>query len=481
MNLRLRTPRSLWSRLSIGSIPFPSRDRRERFSGHLRKLVLLVCLAITAHAQVVKNQGYIPFGDAPINYRSENLDDPIARLQKQLDRGELKLEFEAGRGYLRQVLRALRVPASSQTLVFSKTSFQFPKISPERPRALYFNDDVYVGRVHDGPSLEFVSFDPMQGAIFYILNDQATEHPRFERAALDCVQCHVAANSTRGVPGVMLRSVYTSPSGTQAAGTPSSITGQDSALKDRWGGWYVTGSIGKQTHLGNALLPNGARPDELDRTAHASLADLTGLLDTSDYLTSYSDVVAHLVLAHQTQMHNLITQTNYQTRLALYANKEGGELSEAARRQFERPAEQLVRYLLFANEAPLDEPVAGTSGFAEEFAARGPRDDRGRSLRDFDLHRRIFKYPCSYLIYSEAFDAIPQPAKDYVYRRMFEVLSGSEQGSEFASLSAEDRRAILEILVATKPGVPEEWKQFVNHPDRAQARIHINPTVQKGN
>jgi hypothetical protein len=425
----------------------------------------------------VKNQGYIPFGDAPINYRSENLDDPIARLQKQLDSGDVKLEYEAGRGYLRPVLRALRVPASSQTLVFSKTSFQFPKISPQRPRALYYNDDIYVGRVHDAPSLEFISFDPTQGAIFYILNDQATEHPRFERAALDCVQCHVAANSTRGVPGVMLRSVFTSPSGTQAAGTPSYITGQDSALQDRWGGWYVTGSLGKQTHLGNVLLPSGERPEELDRTSRANLPNLVGVLDTSDYLTGYSDIVAHLVLAHQTQMHNLITQTNYQTRLALYAGKD----AESARRQFERPAEQLVRYLLFANEAPLGEPVAGTSGFAEEFAARGPRDARGRSLRDFDLQRRIFKYPCSYLIYSEAFDAIPQPAKDYVYRRIFEVLTGREQGPEFASLSAEDRQAILEILVATKPGLPEEWKEFVNHPDRAQARININPTVQKGN
>ena len=415
---------------------------------------LAACSLIAARAQVVKNQGYIPFGDAPINYRSENLDDPIARLQKQLDSGEVKLEYEAGRGYLRPVLLALRVPVSSQTLVFSKTSFQFPKISREKPRALYFNDDIYVGRVHDGPSLEFISFDPMQGAIFYILNDQPAEHPRFERAALDCVQCHVAANSTRGVPGVMLRSVFTSPSGTQAAGTPSYITGQDSALKDRFGGWYVTGSLGKQTHLGNASLP-----------------------DTADYLTNYSDIVAHLVLAHQTQMHNLITQTNYQTRLALYA----GKAAEVARRQIERPAEQLVRYLLFANEAPLEEPVAGTSGFAQEFEARGPRDARGRSLRDFDLQRRIFKYPCSYLIYSEAFDAIPQPAKDYVYRRIFEVLSCREQGPEFASLSAQDRQAILEILVATKPGLPEEWKEFVNHPDRAQARIDINPTIQKGN
>src|ERR1700685_1955074 len=220
----------------------------------------LVC-GQTAPKVVVKNQGYLPFADAPINYRSENLSDPVAKLQQQLDRGEVKLAFEPGHGYLRSVLAALRVPVSSQTLVFSKTSFQYPKISPERPRALYYNDDVYVGQVHDGRSLEFVSFDPMQGAIFYVMDEHKVERPRFERAELDCVQCHVANSSTRGVPGVMLRSVFTSPSGTQAAGTPAFITGQESPLKDRWGGWYVTGSQGDQTHLGNAILPDGAHPE----------------------------------------------------------------------------------------------------------------------------------------------------------------------------------------------------------------------------
>jgi hypothetical protein len=459
---------------------------RVLFAAAFVGLLLSGELALPVGGQVVKDQGYLPFAEAPINYRSENLDDPIARLQKKLDRGEARLEYEAGFGYFRAVLRALHIPVSSQTLVFSKTSFQFPKISPERPRALYFNDDIYAGRVHGGASLEFISFDPMQGAIFYILNDQPAEHPRFERAALDCVQCHVAAASTRGVPGVLLRSIFTTRSGTQAPGTPAFITGQESPLKDRWGGWYVTGSLGKQTHLGNLVRPDGAGPDQLDTTTRANLPDVKGLVDAKDYLTGYSDIVAHLVLAHQTQMHNLITLTNYQTRLALYgggsrnrANRSAelvvapvaasvagavtnqGAISDVARKQFERPAEQLVRYLLFTNEAPLGESVAGTSGFAEEFAARGPRDDRGRSLRDFDLRRRIFKYPCSYLIYSEAFDAIPQPAKDYVYRRLFEILSGREQGPDFASLSSEDRRAILEILVATKPGLPEGWKEFV--------------------
>jgi hypothetical protein len=168
--------------------------------------------------------------------------------------------------------------------------------------------------------------------------------------------------------------------------------------------------------------------------------------------------VALMVLAHQTQMHNWITLTTYQTRIALADPK---QTPDDVRKKVEAPAEELVRYLLFANEAPLPGPVAGTSAFTRQFDARGPRDSKGRSLRDFDLNQRIFKYPCSYLIYSEAFDAIPSPAKDYIYRRLFDILSGREQGPEFASLSSQDRRAILEILVATKPGVPEEWKQFV--------------------
>lgn len=402
----------------------------------LLRTLALVGVVLPVRAQVVKDQGYVPFGGAPIHYRSEKLDDPIARLQDRLDKGEVRLKHDGDHSYLRSVLELLRIPVSSQTLVFSKTSFQYPQIGPGRPRALYFNDDVYVGEVQDGKALEFVSFDPMQGAIFYVLDVTQVDHPRFERSVLDCIQCHVAS-STQKVPGVMLRSVHTAPSGTQAGGTPSYITGHESPINERWGGWYVTGKLGQQAHLGN----------------QEPLAEL----DTKPYLGHHSDVVAHLVLAHQTQMHNFITQANYQTRIALAAPKQPDNLAP----QLQKYIEPLVRYLLFANETTLPEPVAGTSGYAEQFAALGPRDLKGRSLRDFDLQKRLFKYPCSYLIYSEAFDAIPQPAKKLVFNRMFEVLSGRDQGPEYASLSPEDRRAILEILVATKPGVPEEWKQFV--------------------
>lgn len=397
-------------------------------------------------AVVVKTQGFLPFADAPINYRtSKGLTDPIAKLQERLDSGQVTLEYESGNGYLQSVLKTLGIPVSSQTLVFSKTSFQYPYITPTSPRALYFNDDVYVGQVHQSKSLEFVSFDPMQGAIFYILSEAKVDKPRFERSQLDCVQCHVSPATTRGVPGVMVRSVPTNANGYPKGGAPVLTTGHESPIKDRWGGWFVTGSIGQRTHEGNTVI------DASKQRSNWTSSNV----DVSRYLTSSSDIVAHLVLAHQTQMHNLITETNYRYRLGFTA---GG--AAAALEQSQRSAEALIRYLLFANEARLDEPVTGSSKYTEEFAALGPRDSQGRSLRDFDLKTRIFKYPCSYLIYSEAFDAIPGPAKEYIYRRLLEVLTGRDQSPDFASLSTEDRRAILQILVATKPALPEEWKQL---------------------
>jgi hypothetical protein len=433
-------------------------------------------LSLPAHGQIaVKNQGYVPFSEEPINYRSENLTDPVALLQKQIDRGEVKLDYEPKHGYLTSVLEKLAIPIDSQTLVFSKTSFQYKKISPEEPRALYFNDDVYIGQVHDGKVIEVVSFDPVQGAIFYILDEHQSEHPVFQRAELDCTQCHVAAG-TKGVPGVLLRSLYTTRTGTQATPSQSFITGQESPLSERWGGWYVTGTYGSQTHMGNVVVEDKDNPEKIDRAAGANLTDLSKKFDTSLVLSDKSDVVAHLVLAHQTQMHNLITLTNYQTRIALYkaglpADAKADSIPEAVRQQYQKPAEQLLRYLLFADEAPLEGQVKGDSGYTEEFAERGPRDPQGRSLRDFDLRTRIFKYPCSYLIYNEAFDSLPAQAREYVYHRLFEVLTGRDQSPAFARLSGDTRRAILEILLATKPGLAAEWTDYKKEIQSTRAGI----------
>ena len=322
---------------------------------------------------------------------------------------------------------------------------------------------MYVGSVHEGKAIEIVSFDPMQGAIFYLLDERKVDKPAFQRAELDCTQCHIAAG-TRGIPGVLLRSVYPTPSGTLVPGTKAFITDQESPWSERWGGWYVTGDLGDGAHMGNSVVGGAPSSGETKpgdpSSGDTKLQALPSTFDHSAYLSPDSDVVAHLVLAHQTQMHNLITLTNYKTRLAQYAQKDAATVQH----QIERPAEQLLRYMLFASEAPL--PGAGqghigaSSAFAKEFSSRGPRDPRGRSLRDLDLNTRLFRYPCSYLIYSDSFDALPEPAKGYVYRRLLEILSGQDQSPDFAKLSAADRQAILEIVLATKPGLPEEWRKY---------------------
>jgi hypothetical protein len=459
-------------------------------------LTLLTCMtALPAQAQIaVLNQGYIPYSDPPINYRSNDLSDPVALLQKQLEQGRVSLTWEAGHGYLNSVLTLLEVPVASQTLVFSKTSFQYPKISPEHPRALYYNDDVYVGSVHEGKAIEIVSFDPRQGAIFYLLDERKVDKPAFQRAELDCTQCHIAA-ATRGVPGVLLRSVTPTATGTLVPGTPTLITDQESPFAERWGGWYVDGSLPLASR-GNQSAPQVPPGTLVGAPGAAQLSALSKTFDPGAYLAPGSDPVALLVLAHQTQMHNLITLTSYKTRQALYSLQQRAaedaagsgapaaasasaaaleSLPEATRRQIERPANQLLRYLLFGGETPLGgldaKPLIAGSVFAREFAARGVRDAKGRSLRDFDLSTRIFKYPASYLIYSAAFDALPAQALDHVYHRLLQVLTGADNSPEFAGLSAADRQAILEILLATKPGLPAQWLAY--------AREHHLPVAQR--
>jgi hypothetical protein len=341
--------------------------------------------------------------------------------------------------------------------VFSKTSFQAPRIAPRTPRALYFNDQVSVGFVRGGDVLEIAAADPQQGIIFYTIDQEKAAQPSLDRRG-ECLQCH-ASPGTLGVPGLTVRSVFPDISGMPLFHAGSFTTDHRSPLKERWGGWYVTGTHGAERHMGNVVVEDKNQPDQLDREKGANVTDLKGRLDAGAYLTPHSDIVALMVLEHQTRMQNLITRVNWETRMALQSSaainaalgRPADELSDSAKRRIQNPAESLVGYLLFAEEAPLTAPVRGTSGFTEEFAKCGPRDCKGRSLREFDLRTRMFKYPCSYLIYSEGFDALPAPAKSYIYRRLNEILTGKDTSPKFSRLSAADRQAILEILRETKP------------------------------
>jgi hypothetical protein len=405
------------------------------------------------------------FEAEPINYYTAPVDDPVTRLQKQIDDGQVRLDWDAQHGYLPSVLKALGILPESQMLVFSKTSLQQERISPSRPRALYFNDDAYVGWVRYGPVLEISAVDSRQGAMFYTLAQRVAEQPRFVRDRGDCLSCH-ASSRTWDVPGHIVRSVYTAPDGHPHFGAGTFRTDHSSPFSERWGGWYVTGTHGAQRHMGNVVAADADRPERLDREAGANVTDLTSIVDTGPYLTGHSDLVALMVLEHQADMHNLITRANYDARRALrdgrimnqMLDEPEDHISESTRRRIENAGQRLLKYLLFVDEATLSDPVCGTSGFAERFSEIGPRDKQGRSLRDFDLQRRLFRYPCSYLIYSEAFDALPDLLREHVVRQLWEILTQRNTSETYQHLSPADRQAILEILRETKPDLPDYWK-----------------------
>jgi hypothetical protein len=430
------------------------------------KFFLFFAALAAAYAFADLDGSYIlPRDHAAIQYGAAPVHDRVAALQERLRSGKLKPDFHEPHGYLDAVLKALDIPVSSQVLVFSKTSFQAPRISPRMARALYFSDDVYVGWVPGGDVLEFAAHDPQQGVVFYTMDQESGPKPRINRRD-ECLQCH-ASGGTLGVPGLVVRSVFVERSGMPLFQAGGFVTDHRSPLSQRWGGWYVTGTHGSRQHMGNVFAEDRDHPDQLDREKGANVTDLKGRIDVGNYLGAHSDIVALMVLEHQTRMTNLITRVGYETRMALHEqqaiNSALGEpedkLSDSARRRIDNAAEALLKYMLFADEALLDSPVKGTSAFAKDFEARSPRDRRGRSIRDLDLTRRMFRYPCSYLIYSQAFDSLPGIARDRIYRRLWEVLTGADKTPLFARLTPTDRTAIYEILSETKRGLPDYWRR----------------------
>jgi len=363
----------------------------------------------------------------------------VSRLDRRLASGDATLTFDPASGYLRSVLDALDVPIESQLLVYSKTSFQAPRISPANPRALYFTDTVAVGWVRGGEVLEFAAHDPSQGTIFYTL-DQRASAPRFTRQVI-CVQCHTW-EATLDVPGTFVGSVVPAADGSVLY-VPAYSIDHRTAFDLRWGGWFVTGRHELPRHLGNALVTAGSTIEDAVTPSSIHVASLEGRFEPAGYPSRQSDIVALLVMEHQARMLNLITRAGWEARVGADAG-----------RPLDAIVNELVDYLLFVDERPLPGPVDGPSPFARVFAARGPRDARGRSLRDFDLRTRLMRYPCSYVIYSEPFAALPEVAKQAIYARLWAVLSGKVPDARYERLSAADRRAVLEILRETKPDLP---------------------------
>ena len=410
--------------------------------------ILLAVLAIAGclFAQIDELH-LLPLDDPAISYTRGPVQNRVADLQQKLATGQAHLDYDPDHGYLPSVLRALNVPVSSQILVFSKTSFQAPKIGPRLPRAIYHTGDVAVGFVRTGDVLEFAAVDAHQGTVFYTLDQSPSAHPALIRRS-ECIQCHVGA-ATLGGPGLVIRSTPVSHDGGQILSAHAYVTDHRSPLEHRWGGWYVTGKSGSQQHRGNQTIESAGDADDQDLSPGTNILDLRPYFDTGEYLRPDSDIVSLMVLEHQTRMVNLFMRLGWETRLAEAAHSDPARLNPTV--------EEVVKYLLFAEETKLKAPIEGSADYVRDFTAAGPRDHQGRSLREFDLKTRMFRYPCSFLIYSQQFDSLPPVALAKVYSRLGEVLSGKDQSPVYARLTAADRQAIREILRDTKSNLPSAW------------------------
>jgi hypothetical protein len=397
--------------------------------------------AAFASALTVEAQRPGAFGgsikDPAIAYQTAPVQTAVTALAERLEKGEAALTFDPENGYLRSVLDALDVPVESQVLSFGETSEQAKKINQQNPRAIYFNDTVAVGWVRGGDVLEVSAQDPRQGTIYYTLPQSPAERPAFTRND-QCLRCHLSWD-TLAVPGPMVLTVLPRQSDRDYA--DGGVVDHRTPISDRWGGWFVTGARVPPGHQGNVPLIQATR-----RTGPPpALASITKEFDTAGYLSHSSDVAALMVLEHQAHATNLITRLNWEARAGT-----PDRVDEAVG--------ELVDYLLFMDEVPIAGRIEGSPAFAKAFAARGPKDGRGRSLRDLRLEGRLMQYPLSYMIYTPMFDALPDEARRRVYDRLWQVLSGADTRPKYAHLSAADRRAVVEILRDTKKGLPASFE-----------------------
>jgi hypothetical protein len=387
-----------------------------------------------------------------IAYSDTPSSDVVDDLARKVDAGTVRLSFDKNNGYLSSMLEALRVPPETQSLVFSKTSLQAHYISPSNPRAIYYSDDVAVAFVRNAPLLEISALDPRLGAVFYLVEQAPAERPRILRSD-SCLSCH-ETRASLDIPGLLARSMAVGTGGETRPQFGNFLSDHRSPFEKRWGGWFMTGKTGSARHMGNVMLSENGRPAEPPKP----LQSADGKFDPTGYPSPYSDVAAVMVFNHQVGMTNLMTRVGWETRIALDRKAKNPQETATADRLIAADVVELADYILFIDEPALPEKFESTSGFQAKFEALGPRDKRGRSFRQLDLGKRLLRYPCSYMIYSPSFDALPGAAKEAVYARLWAILSGKENSPKYAKLSAADRSAIVSILLETKPNLPSYFR-----------------------
>lgn len=431
-------------------------------------LILSATLALAAMPwQVLAENEY---ENAPISYSDTAPNDAAQALEKRMLTGKVKIDRKDAWSVLHGVMKEFHIPAESQVMVFSKTSKQNDRITPQTPRVVYFGDDAYIGYCLGG-AIEVSTIDPVLGPIFYLLDPYVEESKplHFERDQ-SCLSCHGGPFSP-DVPGVLVRSVFPGPEGHPIMSQGSTVVDTTTPFKDRWGGWYVTGHHGTALHRGNVTAIEKGDQCDIDFDAGANITNLGKFFDLSPYPRKQSDIVALMVLEHQTSTQNILTKANQTSIRAMYMQrslqKELGEKVEdqptgTARRIIDHAAEDVVDALLFKDEAALPEGgIEGDPAFQSAFARNAKPSSDGRSLKDFQLLNRLFKYRCSYMVYSLTFQSLTPPLKQTVLENLWKVLDGTDPEGRYAYLTTSEKKNIQRILAETLPDAPPEWKKAI--------------------
>lgn len=427
-----------------------------------RTLLGLTFAAVLAAG--VSAQSGPDYEQPPVAYSATASADALALLQGRIAAGGLSFAGGEKRA-LQTLLAALGVPVESQMLVFSKTSLQRGRIRPERPRALFFSDSVYVGWVPGG-LMEVTAVDPRLGPVFYSfdISEVKIAPPKIVRDT-DCMRCH-GGTFVREIPGVFARSVFPDTGGEPLLRHGTQLVDDETPFAQRWGGWYVTGYRGRESHRGNAFAsergdqlvfaPTESRPDEL-----------SAFFETASYPRPTSDVVALLVFEHQMAMQNALTKAAFAAR-RMTAYQHGLQATfkepvsdepayDSVKSVFASAVQDVVDRLLFRGAAPLPEGIVTGGEFEKEFSRAAPRTRAGHSLKDLWLRERLFAQRCSYLIYSESFRALPETLKVRILDRLDVALTSRDPRERYAYLPVEERKRIRAILLETHAEARARW------------------------
>jgi hypothetical protein len=419
-----------------------------------------VLLAAAFGGLSARSQENEEYEQSPVNYSHTEPRDAVARLKARIASGELKFAGD-DREVFKALLREMGVPVESQILVFSKTSFQRSRISPDHPRALYYSDNCYLGWAPGGLA-EVATIDPELGPVFYSFDPRGFSSgakAEFKRDA-DCMGCH-GGSYVRGIPGVFARSVYPDENGEPLLRQGTQIVDFRTPFEERWGGWYVTGTHGKALHRGNAFASEKGDQLVFNPASGANRTNLASFFDGKEYLSAGSDIVSLMVFEYQTAAQDALTRAGLACRRMLdYQERLEHDLREPVNAEphydsvksvFESSARDVVDALLFKDEAAIPEGVKGSAAFQRVFAANAPRASDGSSLKELLIAEHLFKNRCGYLIYSDLFLALPRQLKQRIYAKLALALRADNPDPRYGYIGAEERGRIVRVLRQTHP------------------------------